>query len=871
MNLLLAAIVSLSSFANPPRAYGPYVWWQWMNGNVSKAGITADLEAMADVGIAGVHVFDAGCGIPAGPVRFGTDEWYAMLLHAIRECGRMGLSFGVSNSSGWANSGGPWVKPEESMKYVQATETRVSGPCRFSGVLPRTADDHGFYEDIAVMAVRERANALPPSETVLDGCTATVIGKAPMRVAGIAWRMSFKWTFRDRACGKIEISRDGAHFETVEPSLPIVVADFNTALWGRHYHAFAKPVEARVFRFTVTPGNRPLKIEEFRLLAATPVEDLEAKMFRVKAPFRRTAAEETVGAVDPGETVDLTDRMQADGALEWDVPPGEWSILRIGYAANGMHLSGEYTEGGYGLEVDKLDAAAVARHFDAYAGKLKRLAGRDGDAYRMVLNDSYEAESQNWTRGFEKVFEKRAGYPIMPYMPVFAGKVVRSMEDTERFLADFRRVVSDVFAENYSGTMQRKCHELGMEFYQEPYGNGPIDVDSYTRFCDVPMCEFWSTAVGFDTSVNPEIGGAKAVVAAARKCGKRIVGAEAFTCGGGQHSGRWMTTPFSVKCQGDQAFAEGVNRLFFQRFCHQPFDPPRYPGMTFGQYGWHFDRTQTWWGEAREYVRYVTRCQYLLQSDGMNEDRFFVCAANRDETSVERAFPVVGRTPEIWYPETGRAFRARRWRVEGGRTFVTVRLPTAGSAFVVFRPEGGAAAPLEPEQVEVSSVPVDGAWDVSFASPAGNEPGAVNWTELMDWSQSPDPLLRGFSGTATYRRKLPVPEHAPGTRLVLDLGEVCNFATVTVGGKEYPALWKPPFSVDVTDAVAEGVSEVDVAVRITNLWPNRLIADDALPESQRRTWTSWRHWKSTDAPMRSGLIGPVKLRILKDADPPGGA
>ncbi len=866
MNLLLATIISLSTFANPPRAYGPYVWWQWMNGNVSKVGITADLEAMADVGIAGVHVFDAGCGISSGPVRFGTDEWYAMLLHAVRECGRLGLSFGVCNSSGWANSGGPWVKPSESMKYVQTTETRVRGPCGFSGVLPRTADDYGFYEDIAVIAVKERVRALPPVETVLDGCTATVTSRKPIQVAGIDWRMSFDWTFRDRACGKVEISRDGTHFDAIEKSIPIVVADFNTALWGRHYHAFPNPVEARAFRFTVTQGKRPLKLEEFHLLTATPIEDLEAKMFRVKAPFKRTEAEEVVGAINTDETINLTDRMKTDGTLEWDVPPGEWSILRIGYSANGMHLSGEYTKGGYGLEVDKLDAAAVARHFDAYAGKLKRLAGKDGDAYRMVLNDSYEAESQNWTHGFERVFEKRVGYSIMPYMPVFAGKIVESVEDTERFLADFRRVVSDVFAENYAGTMQRKCHELGMEFYLEPYGNGPFDTESYTRFCDVPMCEFWSHSTEFYTFVNPDIGGAKEVVATARKCGKRIIGAEAFTCGPGACSGRWMTTPFSVKCQGDAAFTEGVNRLFFQRFCHQPFDPPRYPGMTFGQYGWHFDRTQTWWKEAKEYVRYVTRCQYLLQNDGMNEDRFFVCAANRAETSVERAFPVVGRTPEIWYPETGKAFRARHWREKGGKTFVSVRLPTAGSAFVVFRSECDVDIPLEPALAEILAVPVEGTWSVSFVSPVGNEPKTIDLMTLTDWAQSSDPLLRGFSGTATYRHRLPVPARITGTRLVLDLGEVCNFATVTVNGKEYPPLWKPPFSVDVTDAAAGGNSEIDVAVRITNLWPNRLIADDALPESERRTWTSWRHWKSTDAPMRSGLLGPVKLRILKEVE-----
>ena len=98
----------------------------------------------------------------------------------------------------------------------------------------------------------------------------------------------------------------------------------------------------------------------------------------------------------------------------------------------------------------------------------------------------------------------------------------------------------------------------------------------------------------------------------------------------------------------------------------------------------------------------------------------------------------------------------------------------------------------------------------------------------------------------------------PGERLTLDLGDVRDFATVTVNGKTYPALWKPPFAVDVTDAAA-GARKLDISIRVTNRWPNRLIGDDALPEGERGTWTSWRHWKKTDKLLPSGLLGPVTL------------
>ena len=117
--------LSPEEFAAPPPEARPHTWWHWMNGNVTKEGITADLEAMARVGIGGAQIFDAGLALPKGPVEFASDAWFDCLVHADREARRLGIELCIANCSGWTSSGGPWITPELSMKYVASTTVRA--------------------------------------------------------------------------------------------------------------------------------------------------------------------------------------------------------------------------------------------------------------------------------------------------------------------------------------------------------------------------------------------------------------------------------------------------------------------------------------------------------------------------------------------------------------------------------------------------------------------------------------------------------------------------------------------------------------------------------------------------------------------------
>lgn len=509
-------------FVCPPHEAKPQTWYHLMNGNVTKEGVTVDFEALAKAGIGGVQMFDCGMGMPEGPLKFNTDEWFDLLGHAHREAKRLHLDLGLANCSGWSSAGGPWNSPSNSMKYVVHTETTVRGPSSFAGVLPRVKEDSGFYKDIAVLAYPR--------------------------------------------------PQGGAKLESL----------------GR-----------KIFDSRDMTGPHPDRDKD----------DFTGRTEDVFSPAQKVSA---------AREIDLTSRMAPDGSLTWEVPPGEWTILRIGYRSNG-HRNGPASAAGCGLETDKLDGDALAFHFDAYVGRVCKALGVSAETdntfgFNNVLLDSYEAGCLNWTHGFGEKFKNRFGYSCIPYLPVIAGRIVGSAEESERFLEDYRRLIGELFSGTYGRRFAELCHENGLLFASEPYGNCPCDDLDYGEASDIPMGEFWTHK--WDTAGN-----AKLAASLAHVWGRRFVGAESFTAPCFWGHGRWLETPWTLKWQSDQAFAVGVNRIFYHRFVHQPWAGADYaPGMTMGDYGMHFDRKQTWWRHVNVWLDYQARCQWMLQQGTFQAD-----------------------------------------------------------------------------------------------------------------------------------------------------------------------------------------------------------------------------------------------------------
>lgn len=147
-------------FANPPASTKPWVYWYWINGNISKEGIRADLADMKRVGIGGAFIMDGSIYLPPGPVRYGTDAWHAHVQHAIAMGAELGVEIGIMNCAGWATSGGPWNDLDRSMKQLVWSETIVAGGAMWRGPLPAPPTVNvGYFRGVAVLAVREAEGA----------------------------------------------------------------------------------------------------------------------------------------------------------------------------------------------------------------------------------------------------------------------------------------------------------------------------------------------------------------------------------------------------------------------------------------------------------------------------------------------------------------------------------------------------------------------------------------------------------------------------------------------------------------------------------------------------------------------------------------
>ncbi len=182
------------------------------------------------------------------------------------------------------------------------------------------------------------------------------------------------------------------------------------------------------------------------------------------------------------------------------------------------------------------------------------------------------------------------------------GRVVDSLEVSERFLWDVRQTVSALLVENYAGHMRELAHRRGIRLSIEAYGGCPCNDMTYAGRADEPMAEFWSS--GYDCR-----GYCVEMASAAHIYGKPILAAEAFTADEGE---RWLQHPGSIKSLGDWAFCQGINRFVFHRYAMQPWSG-RWPGMTMGPFGLHYERTQTWWEQSKPWHEYLARCQYLLR------------------------------------------------------------------------------------------------------------------------------------------------------------------------------------------------------------------------------------------------------------------
>ena len=279
-----------------------------------------------------------------------------------------------------------------------------------------------------------------------------------------------------------------------------------------------------------------------------------------------------------------------------------------------------------------------------------------------------------------------------------------------------------------------------------------------------------------------------------------------------------------------------------------------------------------------------------------DDDWYFVSNQRNKPLKVTASFRVDGKVPELWHADTGTSEPARAWTRKDGRTEVELDFDPRGSVFVRLRPGTMPTLPVNLAGPKVlGTIPVQGGWKVRF-SPEMGAPAEADFPQLVSWTERPEKEIRYYSGIATYQTEVAIPAGMlkPGARAVINLGEVKNLARVTVNGKAFPELWKPPFTCDITTAVKPGQNRI--SIEVANLWANRLVGDEQepadvvwtnkrnsagvesleclpdwllrgepRPSAGRRAFSTWTYVRKDQKLLPSGLLGPVVITL--DAGP----
>lgn len=624
-----------ANFVTPPDSVQTSVYWYWMSDNISKEGVVKDLHAMKSVGINRAFIGNIGYETtPYGKIKILSEEWWDILHTALKTATELNIEIGIFNSPGWSQSGGPWIKPSQAMRYLKSSDFHVKGPQKLDTQLEKPAGD---FQDVRVIAYKapKISGSIPgiriSSDVQLknlsdltDQKTSTEVSFNGARTARLDLALPSAGTARSlviypahkRLGAKAELQvKDGTTYKTIK-SFHIDRGNDNLNVGFDPYGPVAVSFPAATsnsFRLLIKDASPEFGIAEIELKTGPTVESYTektlAKMYQSPLPYWheyqwpvQPELNDSSLAIDPATVIDLSGKMTAGGQLKWDVPAGAWVIMRSGMLPTGVK-NGPASPEGTGLEVDKMSKEHVASHFDAFLGEIiRRIPAEDRKTWKVTVEDSYETGGQNWTDGLITKFKANYGYDPLPYLPVMEGKVVGSPEQSDRFLWDLRRFIADRVAYDYVAGLREISHKHGLHTWLENYGHWgfPGEFLQYGGQSDEIGGEFWSEG---------ELGNIenRAASSAAHIYGKKKVSAESFTAGGKTYA----RYPYVMKQRGDRFFTEGINNTLLHVYIQQPSDDI-VPGIN-ANFGNEFNRHNTWFSYLDLFTAYLKRSNYMLQ------------------------------------------------------------------------------------------------------------------------------------------------------------------------------------------------------------------------------------------------------------------
>lgn len=647
---------ALYGFENIQDSARTKVWWFHGETETTKEGITADLEAYKEAGVGGVVYYDQTHWKMENALPAFSTEWWEMLRFSAEEAKRLGLTFELNISNGFV-AGGPWITDELGMKRLAASELRIKGGRFFEGNLEAPKNRYDFYKDVAVLAfpVQEETGTsrtekvkvssnIPGMEVEnIFNPQSKSLTQIPANSKGNVYiNMEFADDFTARSLtyeaypqvrvrtsatnipgppgevfvgtgyrvlpnfGQLEVSEDGVHYKKVCDIPPTY---HSLEGWRQRTISFSA-VKGKYYRLNLHDwwdekmANPNLQLGSVVLNSLAKLDQWEKKagFYSDYIDPDKTPTYSKAEVVDSKSIVNITDKMDEKGVLRWDVPAGEWLVMRFAYVPTGGAIK-HGRPNLMGRECDKLSVKAAEVQWDNYVGRiLDSLQVTNSGHVSGVIMDSHEAGAQNWTDDFIAQFKQRQGYDPTLYLPAMMGYIVDGVEESNGFLFDIRRNIADMVADNYFGTIDRLCKENGLILTAQAIGNAlgivgdPIQAKSRVG---KPQGEFW----GIHPIGNYDI---KESSSSAHLYGKKIASAEAYT------DVKFSASLSFIKSLADYAYAFGINEFVICASAYQPW-LDKIPGSTGGGRHYAINRNNTFWNYSAPFWDFQARNAYIMR------------------------------------------------------------------------------------------------------------------------------------------------------------------------------------------------------------------------------------------------------------------
>ncbi|MEH6307166.1 glycosyl hydrolase [Olivibacter sp. CPCC 100613] len=971
-------------FIHPPSSAKPGVYWYFMDGNMTAESMTKDLEAMKVAGIGNLIFLEVNVGVPRGQVDFLSEEWTSLFAHAEREARRLGIEITLGIGPGWTGSGGPWVRGDQSMQHLVASEVIVSANEAKKITLPIPLPHKPFfgeegyteefksnwmeyYKDVAVLAfpfeessmdtianIEEKAlyERAPYSSGIVKSLlSAPTAGKSKQqRVISktgileltdhLESNGTLNWKPSD---GKWKIMRFGSRNNGAitrpapRPGIGFESDKFDTVAINFHLNHYLGKIMKKIepIRQHQIGGLKRLHMDSWEMGAQNWTAN-----FRDEFHKRRGYDPLRYYPVYIGKVVGSAEESER---FLWDLRQTSQELILENHAGFVKNFAKKY---GLELSIEPYDMNPTA---DLDLGSVADVPMAEFWSKGYGFNASYsviEATSIAHIMGRSLVPAEAFTAQNNEAWKQYPGSMKN--QGDWAFASGINRFVYHTFQNQFLPDSLRPGATMG------PYGVHwdrnqtwwPL-VHSYHAY--VSRCQYLlqqGRTVADMLYLTPENSPQVFVPPRSAVIGDTIGDRRGFNFDGCSAS---QLMNASVK-DGKVTFPGGgsyqililpdyetmtpelltkIGELIFDGALVVGNPPMHSPSLTNYPECDHYIRLQVekiWgatdtptnlsrrnygkglivWGEKLKersdmlYPDYELTALILknakVKTDFYTEgdlrythrthpawDLYFVANKTDEIIQTEGIFRDASDHPQLWNPLTGEIRALADFQYDSGSIKIPLRFEAYQSFFIVF-PKQGRLPDVRHQNFDTyeTLVSLNGPWNLAF-DPVWGGPADTTFSSLKDWSQEENESVKYYSGRAYYHKKfnLPATVHK-NDRLFLDLGEVYNLACVRVNGQELGILWTAPWRIELPGKYLKKKDNF-LEIEVINLWPNRLIGDEKLPSegvqngewpqwlqkkqprtSKRFTFTTYQPYKLDSPLLKSGLLGPVMIKRVKN-------